>query len=74
MENVGISAIGYDNNSKLSILKYWQDIIEFDTTIEGLNSSSAFAGLGVLILKALMGNCIHCQCQYGTFSFVNVTD
>lgn len=74
MENIGICAIGYDNNSKLSIYRYWQDIIEFDTTIEGVNSSSAFTALGVLTLNALMGNCIHCQCQYGTFSFVNLTD
>ncbi len=53
---------------------YSQGLYEFELTIEGMDSSGAFPGLGAQSLQALMGLYIQCQGQYGTFLFTDPTD
>lgn len=53
---------------------YYQGLYEFELTIEGLDSSGVFTGLGANTLQSLMGLYISCQGQYGTFLYTDPTD
>src|ERR1700730_397986 len=53
---------------------YAVTLYEFELTIEGMDSSSAYPGLGVNSLQSLLGLYIKCQGQFGTFLYTDPTD
>ncbi len=53
---------------------FMQGLYEFELTIDGLDSNSAFPGLGLQSLQALLGLYMQCQGQYGTFLYADPTD
>src|SRR3984893_1436141 len=53
---------------------YAVTLYEFELTIEGMDSSSAYPGLGVNSLQSLLGLYLQCQGQFGTFLYVDPTD
>jgi hypothetical protein len=53
---------------------YAVTLYEFHLTIEGMDSGTAYPGLGARSLQALMGLYMQCQGQFGTFLYRDPTD
>jgi GTA TIM-barrel-like domain/Conserved hypothetical protein 2217 (DUF2460) len=49
-------------------------LYEFELTIEGLASNSAYPSIGTNSLQSLMGLYLQCQGQFGSFLYIDVTD
>ena len=53
---------------------YAAPLWEFEVTFDGLASGSAFPGLGMNSLQALLGLFLRCQGRFGTFLYTDPTD
>ncbi len=53
---------------------YSQGLYEFEATVEGLDSGTAYPGLAANSLQSLMGLYIQCQGKFGTFLYVDPID
>lgn len=53
---------------------YAYTLYEFELTFEGLSANVFYPGLGNSSLQSLLGLCLQCEGQYGTFLYTDPTD
>jgi hypothetical protein len=53
---------------------YAYTLYEFELTFDGLASNASYPGIGASSLQSLMGLCLQCAGQYGTFLYTDPTD